>query len=263
MKRQDHNEKAADLMRNDLTPEEKDEIISALEKEGLDREELEELTDLSMGIDKAFNNVPGEGMDNRFYSLLEAEQKELHQKDVKAVRKHFTNKYTWLYAAAGIALFIMGWFSATLSLNSGPGRSELADLSGEVRQLKETLVLTMMDQPSTVERIRAVNMISEFENPDSRIIDNLIRVLNTDNNDNVRLLALEALIKYSGNEEVRAGLIASISEQTSPMIQLRMAEIMIAMKEKRAIDEFRKLLDDMNLNYSVRSKIQEAVGTLL
>lgn len=260
MKNRDLNEKAAELLRDDLSSEEREAIIRSLEEEGLSSAELEALMQLRADIDNVFSSEPGERMDSRFRAMLEDESKNEKQSVNNASRLTFSNRYPWLFAAAGIALFVLGWFSASVV---SAENSQLADLSGEVRQLKETLVLTMLDQPSTVERIKAVNMIGEFETPDSRIIENLINVLNTDNNDNVRLLALEALIKYSDNEEVRAGLIASISEQTSPMIQLRMAELMIAIKEKNSVEEFRKLLNDSNLNYSVRNKIQEAVGTLL
>lgn len=263
MKNRDLNEKAAKLLRDDLAPEERKEIINSLEKEGLTGEELEELLNLNADLDNVYSSEPGESMDSRFYAMLRNESKNDVQPGANGIKSSFTSRYTWLYAAAGIALFLLGWFTASLTVESRNESGQLANLSGEVRQLKETLILTMLDQPSTVERIKAVNMIGEFETPDIRIIENLIKVLNTDNNDNVRLLALEALIKYSDNEEVRAGLISSISGQTSPMIQLRMAEIMIAMKEKRSVGEFRELLNDANLNYSVRSKIQEAVGTLL
>lgn len=263
MKNMDLDEKAAELLRDDLSREEREAIIKSLEEEGLSGEELEALLQLHADIDNVFSGEPGERMDNRFRAMLRDESKNEKPSADNASRLTHSNRQTWLFAAAGIALFVLGWVSASLMGDSRTENSQLADLSGEVRQLKETLVLTMLDQPSTVERIKAVNMIGEFEIPDSRIIENLIAVLNTDNNDNVRLLALEALIKYSDNEEVRAGLIASISEQTSPMIQLRMAELMIAMKEKSSVGEFRKLLNDANLNYSVRSKIQEAVGTLL
>ncbi len=111
-----------------------------------------------------------------------------------------------MLAAAGIALFVLGWFSASWFGISASGDDKLAGLSGEVRELKETLVLTMMEQTSTVERIKAVNMVAEFETADLRIIENLLKILDTDNNDNVRLLALEALVRYAGNEEVRKGL---------------------------------------------------------
>jgi hypothetical protein len=140
---------------------------------------------------------------------------------------------------------------------------QVTKLSGEIKDLRETLVLTMLNQPSTLERIKAVNMVSDFENADDRIIESLLGVLNSDINDNVRLLSLEALLKYSDNHDVRDGLIASIKNQSSPMIQLRLAEVMVALKEKKAAPEFRKILDNAGMNYMVKNKINEAVSVLL
>jgi hypothetical protein len=47
------------------------------------------------------------------------------------------------------------------------------------------------------------------------------------------------------------------------MIQLRLAEVMVALNEKNAAAEFQKVLMDAGLNYSVRNKINEAVTVLL
>jgi hypothetical protein len=263
MKNRDLSEKAAGLLRNDLSPGEEEKIIKALEKDGMNRDEIDSLRNLSADLDDVFRSEPGGRMDSNFYAMLENESKGNMLNEKEAIRRSITQRYSWMWAAAGIALFLLGWFSASWFGNSSVSDDQLTGLSGEVRELKETLILTMMDQSSTVERIKAVNMVGEFETANDRIIENLFKVLNTDSNDNVRLLALEALIKYSGETGVREGLISSISRQTSPMIQLRMTEIMVALNEKRAADEFRKLLNDVNLNYSVRNRIQEAVGTLL
>jgi hypothetical protein len=148
----------------------------------------------------------------------------------------------------------MGWFTASSAGQRFNSDKELADLSGRVTDLKETLVLTLMQQNSTLERIRAVNMANEFETPDERIIQGLLAALNHDENDNVRLLALEALIRYPDNSAVREGLIASIENQSSPMLQLRLAEVMVALNERKAAPEFQKILTDAALNYSCQEQ---------
>jgi hypothetical protein len=106
-------------------------------------------------------------------------------------------------------------------------------------------------------------MVSELKDADKQIIAGLTNLLNSDSNDNVRLLALEELTRYSAIPEVREGLIASIKNQKSPMIQIRLAEIMLFLNEKRAIPEFQKVLQDAGLNYSVRGKMNDAIVVLL
>jgi hypothetical protein len=106
-------------------------------------------------------------------------------------------------------------------------------------------------------------MISKMNTADDKIIVSLLTTLENDDNDNVRLLALETLIKYAGKPEVREGLIHAISMQSSPMVQIRLAEIMVSLQEKRSVPEFKKVLNNAQLNYSVRTKIDEAVQTLI
>lgn len=262
MKKRDLEEKAADLFKNDLTPEERQEISADLEAGGFNPGENESMGKLYSELDNAFDSEPSERMDRMFYSMLENESIQPGKQD----QNYFILRYrhAWMLVAAGIALFILGWFSASqVKVSSSPGKDQVTGLANEVRELKETLVLTMLSQSSATDRIKAVNMIKEFPAADSRIIDDLFRTLNTDENDNVRLLALDALIKYADRQEVRKQLVSSIPGQTSPMIQLRMTEIMTALNEKSAVPEFTRLLDDASLNYSVRTKIQEAVGILL
>lgn len=260
MKKKDLEEKAADLLKNELTPEEEKEITRALGDEGITPGEIESMKNLGSVFGNVFSGEPSAGMDEKFYSMLENESRK-EQKGEKPAT--LTTRYAWLLVAAGIALFILGWFSASLFETASFRSDQLSGLSKEVKDLRETLVLTMLDQNSASERIKAVNMIKELETANSTIIENLFKALNTDDNDNVRLLALEALIKYAGNKEVRDGLVASISKQTSPMIQLRMTEIMTALNEKSSVPEFRRLLENPGLNYSIRTKIRETVGTLL
>jgi len=267
MKRQAIKEKLLDLLHGNLSPEEKEEVMAGLEKSGISREEIESIRSVSQIIDKTPLPEPSEKMDKRFYTLLEEEKRKalLGEPEIKPKRSYSVSLLTpGLRIAAGIALFLLGWFaSGWLGSVTPAGNRQIADLTDEVKLLKETLVLTMMQQSSPVERIKAVNMAGDFDKADNLIIESLMRVLNNDSNNNVRLVALDALIRYSSLPEVREGLIASIGNQTSPLVQLRLAEIMLALNEKRAVPEFQKVLQNASLNYSVRDKLNEAVVVLL
>jgi len=267
MKRHDPEEKLLELLHGKLSPEEEEEVIAGLEKSGITREEIESMRSVSQIIDNVPVPEPSERMDKRFYTMLEEEQKRALPGEPEAPMKRssFASVITpGLRIAAGIALFLLGWFASGWSGSLSPaGNKQLTNLAGEVKQLKETLILTMMQQSSPVERIKAVNMVGDFDKADNQIIESLIGVLNNDSNSNVRLLALDALIRYSSVPEVREGLIASIGNQTSPLVQLRLAEIMLALNEKRAVPEFQKVLQNASLNYSVRDKLNEAVVVLL
>ena len=176
---------------------------------------------------------PSEKMDERFRMMLDEEKrKDLIGGSIterkKPFYRHFSNP-VWRIAA-GISLFLMGWFGASWFGTGAPDNHQLASLSSEVVKLRETLVLSMIDQNSPVERIKAVNMMDQMEPADGKIIQSLLSTLENDENDNVRLIALDALIKYAHQPTVREGLINAISKQTSPMVQLRLAEIMVSLQ---------------------------------
>jgi hypothetical protein len=209
---------------------------------------------------------PSREMDERFYAMLETEEKKQGSPEQKNhnERKRFPLLISPVWRiAAGIALFVMGWSGASLIQTAGNGGSGITELAGEVKELKESLVLTMMQQSSPVERIRAVSMVSEMNAIDGRIAESLLITLNSDRNDNVRLVALEALAHYSDMPVVREGMIKSIANQGSPMVLLRLTEIMVNLQEKRSAPEFKSKLNDVNLNYMVRTKLDETVRILI
>jgi hypothetical protein len=266
MKKKDPKEKISDLLRKNLTRDEKKMAISELKAAGMGEDELESVAKVNRLIDEMPVEDPSSAMDSKFYEMLEEERNKVQVpgKSISESKRSWASSFgAGLRIAAGIALFLLGWFTASWWGQRSGTSGEMALLSDELSDIKETLVLTMMHQNSTLERIKAVNMVDELGNPDKRIIESLLGALNHDDNDNVRLLSLEALIRYSDNPAVREGLVASIRNQTSPMIQLRLAEVMVALNEKNAAAEFQKVLMDAGLNYSVRNKINEAVTVLL
>lgn len=263
MKKKNPEEKVVDLLNDKLPPEEIGKVISGLKEAGIEREEIESMKRINHLVGESTMEEPSSNMDRRFYELLANEKDGAQAKEKNILKWRIPAFTAGLRIAAGIALFLLGWFMADWSGHRSGNAGELAILSSEVKDLKTTLILSMMHQTSTLERIKAVNMVNEFENADDKIIESLLRALNNDNNDNVRLLSLEALIKYSDNPAVREGLVASIPKQSSPMIQLRLTEVMVALNEKKAASEFQKVLLDAGLNFSVRNKINEAITVLL
>jgi hypothetical protein len=210
--------------------------------------------------------APSSKMDERFRMMLDEEKrKDLIVGTLAEHKRPIYNLFThpvWKIAA-GIALFLSGWFGASWLGTGSTGNDQFASLNNEVKKLRETLVLAMIGQSSPVDRIKAVNMVDQMDLADGKIIQSLLSTLENDENNNVRLIALDALNKYAHQPAVREGLINAISKQTSPMVQLRLAEIMVSLQEKRSVPEFEKILNNANLNYSVRNKLDETVKILI
>jgi hypothetical protein len=265
MKKKDLEEKLFDLIHGELPKDKEDEIVKELEGTDLSIEELEALKAVVGLLKESPLPEPSEKMDKRFYAMLEDEKHKilLGEPEIRH-QGWFLSSLAGpgLKVAAGISLFLLGWFASGW-FGAGSEKSRVTDLAIEVSGLRETLVLTMMQQSSTVERIRAVNMAGEFENINKPVVTGLLNLLNNDSNDNVRLLALDALTRYSEEPQVREGLVLSIENQLSPVIQMRLAEIMLYLNEKRAVPEFQKILQNARLDYNVRGKMNDAIVVLL
>jgi len=208
---------------------------------------------------------PPDSLDDKFYSLLKDSVRREERNNSFRLSGIFKSESlrVMIQIAAGIALFILGWFGAGYTGSTLTADKQLAELTSEISGLRSSLVMAMLSQDSPSERIQAVNMVSEMNEVDSKIIESMLSTLNTDPNDNVRLVALETLTLYIEYPEVREGLIRSISLQKSPLIQYQLAEIMQVLQEKRAVPEFQKVLSDLTLDYSVRARINETIKVLI
>ena len=126
----------------------------------------------------------------------------------------------------------------------------------------EKMLVTMLEQPSATKWMKAISYADDFEKADDRVLNAILGTLNNDPNPNVRLAAVEALSRYSNIRFVREGLIRSINTQESPLVQVALVDLMRKLGEKGARPELQKLLQNRELNYSVRSKARETIEML-
>jgi hypothetical protein len=139
---------------------------------------------------------------------------------------------------------------------------QLAALTAQVHEMRELMMLSLLQNPAASERLRAVSYTSEITHVNPNIAAALLATLNNDPNVNVRLTTLEALTHFARDPVVRQGLIQSILQQDSPLVQAALADVMLKLQEKRSIPSFKKLLLQKDLNGMVRSKIEETITRL-
>jgi len=135
-------------------------------------------------------------------------------------------------------------------------------LSAQVHDMRQMIMLSLLENPSASERIRGVSYTNEISQVNTKIIDALLTTLNNDPNVNVRLMTLDALLHYASNPVVREGLVQSIVQQESPLMQSALADAMLKMQEKRAVQPFKKLLEQKQINVQVRTKIEQTISRL-
>jgi len=189
--------------------------------------------------------------------------------DFKAAEKKKVSDSIWswllqprlsLAYGAVVLLCIAGAY--LLGHNNKQGQ-EVQELHAQVHELKQKMVLTMLDNPLASERIKAVSYTNDLKKVDNRVIDALLATLNNDPNVNVRLSTLEALAALGSHPEVRTGLIKSITTQDSPIIQLAIADVMLKLQEKRSVGSFRELLKQKGLDDEVKQKVKETITKLI
>jgi HEAT repeat protein len=129
--------------------------------------------------------------------------------------------------------------------------------------MKKTVTLAMLENSSASERMKAVRFAQELSVPDEAVLGALIRTINEDPNVGVRLMAVEALALNADHPKVREALVQAIVRQDSPLVQLALAEVMLALNEKRAVEPIRKVIASPLVDYSVKSRLEATVSQLL
>lgn len=174
---------------------------------------------------------------------------------------------TWLLRiAAGLALLIIGFGAGWLFQSKSENGAALSTFeekeAGQVEEMKKVLAFEQMNNTSASERIQAVNHSYEIPGVDRDITQLLINTLNFDPNVNVRLAACQALTHFASETEVKEAMIQSLAIQTDPNIQISLIEALVAIKEKRAVDQFQQLARNQEVLDVVRLKATEGMNRL-
>jgi hypothetical protein len=164
--------------------------------------------------------------------------------------------------AAALSLIIIGWFLG-YQVTPRPERARIDLLASEVQEMKRTVMLVMLENSSAAERMKAVQSAQDMPLPDEAVLNALARTVNDDPNVSVRLMAVDALAHYAADPRAREALIQSIVRQESPLVQLALADVMLALSEKRAVEPIRRIIDRPTVDYSVKSKLEATVRQLL
>jgi hypothetical protein len=252
----------------ELSSEERTELQHLIAGGKIEEKELQELALFYGKLPVADEiKVPAEQMRNRFYTALAKEEQKLSQPGwPQQIADWWQNIRfgTEMRLAFSFCMLLLGiGIGYLLRPASSPDNQQLSKLAIEVQQMREMVILSMLEQSSSAERLKAVNMGYELQEADVRVIEALLRTLNSDPNVNVRLAAVEALRKHADKAVVREGLLASINRQDAPQVQIALADLMVALQEKQAVEPMQKLLQEQGVNETVRQKIENSIHVLI
>lgn len=160
-----------------------------------------------------------------------------------------------LIIVSGTSGYFLGKPNKALATNE----LEVKRLSSEMQEMKQMMMLSMLENPAATERLKAVSYTEELNSVDDQVIEALLTTLNFDQNENVRLVTLEALIKLAHHPKVREGLVQSLLTQESPLMQVALADAMVKLQEKSSVKQFKKMLRKEDINDAVKGKIEKTI----
>ena len=215
---------------------------------------------------------PSENMRAGFDSILSNFKEELVAK--KNPVSEWLTKLTeyWLRQAQprlafSLLLVAIGLFCGYILHQPGQTATsynrQIDSLSSQVSEIKQVMMLSLLQDPSASQRIRAINYTEDIGSVDLKVISALFTTLNEDPNVNVRLATLDALVKLAGEPKVREGLVRSIDLQDSPLMQSAIADAMVKLQEKSSVQSLRNLLNKKGLNQMVKINIEKSISKLI
>jgi len=146
--------------------------------------------------------------------------------------------------AMGLGLFLFGFFAGQF-FNPNQQQAQIDALAHQVQILQSNQGQNTRFQvnlkQSVSGRMKDIQLVRQMENPNAKILMALNKALCNDPNINVRLSAIESLVYFSDDPDVMEILIKAIPKQTSPIVQMELADVMVQLEEKRSSGAWKAL----------------------
>lgn len=205
----------------------------------------------------------------RFEAMLHAYQEGQSEKgNVVAERPAGWNWWSgmhWLRPAVGFAvalvLFVAGYFAGSERRSGDSHAQEIAAVQSELTNMRQLLVLSMLQQQSASERLQGITWSAQVQ-ADPQVLSALLRALRYDSSVGVRLAALDALSRHGNQPQVRAGLVKTLDAQQSPLVQVALIDLLVDWRDTSAVQKLQMVEQDPNQNPAVRQRAQLAIEKL-
>jgi hypothetical protein len=237
------------------------------------RIELEQAQSMWRTLGEIPEEEPSPGLRGRFYAMLEDEKRSAmagpHREPWTTRVEAWINSW-WprrpaVQMAMTVGVLIVG-VTAGSSFKKMPQpipNGEVAQLRGEVEQMHEMVSLSLLGQDSSSERLRGVNWSSRVSEPSPTLLTSLTNTLNSDPNASVRMAAVDALGRFSNMPGVVEVLTGSLTNETSPMVQVALIDLLIAIQEKKALEALKNFVEMQNVAPEVKEHAENRIsGTL-
>ncbi len=177
------------------------------------------------------------------------------------------NSLRWLHSPLGrlawsTALLAIGFFSGLYLANSRSSSQDLAAMQSELANMKQLVVLSMLQQQSAGARLEGVSWSTRDQQLDPKVLLALLHTLRHDPSVDVRLAALDALSRHSAQPQVRTSVVNALQDQQSPLVQVALIDQLVEWHDREAAPHLEKLRQSPNLNPTVRQRADWAISKL-
>lgn len=242
-----------------LPPAESNGLHLHLDDCAVCRQEAEGLKSLWSKLDLLSSGEPRPEMRSRFYASLGAYGEGLSFARERS--KFWPSHLAWPLAAAAALLIGLGLGYAT-SRSNGREASEVAQLRGEVKNMRQLVALSLLREQSASERLSGIGWANQVDSSNGQVLSALLDSVNHDPNVNVRLAAADALRTFAMNSAARTEIARSITRQAAPLVQIALIDLVVDLKDQGAVGELRHVAANVSLNPSVRERATWAVERL-
>ena len=170
--------------------------------------------------------------------------------------------YYALQLAAAAALVVLGVMIGRQSAPAPVQDPQLAALRDELRDMREMVAVSLLQQQSATERLKGVSWSNQIDQPGMTVTSALLDVLMHDPNVNVRVSAIDALKRLAEREDVRHGALEALPRQTSPLVQVALIDFVVETNGREAAGALRRIADDPMANDMVRMRARRGLEQL-
>ncbi len=251
-------------------------VLDPVEQEGIQehaaacpacRAELESLSAVWTKLGVMPEELPGEGLRTRFYSMLEAYKQGMEHAPRnlgwKSLLSGWWQKF-WPQRPAlqfGITLLLVATALTAGYFLRGEAahRADIASLRREVNGTRQMLAVSLLEQPAASKRLYGVNLSTRTDSPNAETLKALLFALENDPSVNIRLAAVDALYLFRNDPVVREGILNALDGQESPLVQIALIDLIVSLREERAAAALKHFIRSKDLIPDVRLRAEEGM----
>ncbi|MEM9822409.1 MAG: HEAT repeat domain-containing protein [Bacteroidota bacterium] len=182
----------------------------------------------------------------------------LHLENERSDQSRIRPIQLFKYAAAIVLLVSFGLL---IGLNVAKN-NQLTYLSDELLLVKMEMK-TLLQNKSTAQRIRAVKLSNEFQEVDLEVLNALIQAMNTDESENVRIAAIDALESFSQEAVVKKAFIQALKNSKDDLIKIKLIQVLAHQKNRQVLPLLEEILRDKTASKYLKSAATEGKDAVI